>query len=207
MVKLIYIGVFRYIDSENAPIVLDSAMDVSSFGYFTRGTISQHIRFAAQLCVGRTKAGVRQTLTLKDIPYVVHVWNGLNNLSTCAVTDEDYNTRVAFSLLNKVFANYQQQQQQQQQVDWENETKNNNQESPALKALLQEFQNPAEADKIIKVQGQLEEIKDIMTQNIEQVLHRGETLDSLLDKSKILDDQAKLFYKKAKKANSCCKYF
>jgi synaptobrevin family protein YKT6 len=36
------------------------------------------------------------------------------------------------------------------------------------------------------------------------VLERGEKLDELVEKSNTLSQQSKLFYKQAKKTNSCC---
>jgi synaptobrevin family protein YKT6 len=70
-------------------------------------------------------------------------------------------------------------------------------------ALLQLYQNPSEADKLTKIQKNLDEVKDIMHKNIEEVLNRGETLDTLMDKSEDLSASSLTFYKQAKKTNSC----
>jgi synaptobrevin family protein YKT6 len=40
--------------------------------------------------------------------------------------------------------------------------------------------------------------------NLAQVLQRGEKLDDLVAKSSDLSAQSKMFYKSAKKQNSCC---
>ena len=45
-----------------------------------------------------------------------------------------------------------------------------------------------------------------MHTNIEQLMQRGETLDSLMDKSEDLNQASVQFYKQARKTNSCCKY-
>lgn len=39
---------------------------------------------------------------------------------------------------------------------------------------------------------------------IESVLERGEKLDNLVERSNALSAQSKMFYKTAKKQNSCC---
>lgn len=39
---------------------------------------------------------------------------------------------------------------------------------------------------------------------IESVLKRGENLDTLMERSETLSNQSKIFYKSAKKTNSCC---
>lgn len=49
--------------------------------------------------------------------------------------------------------------------------------------------NPA-VDKIDSVQNQLEEVKEVMVQNIEKVLERGEKIELLVDKTDRLNQQA-----------------
>ena len=75
---------------------------------------------------------------------------------------------------------------------------------PELKALMTKFQNPSEADSIMKVQKELDETKIILHKTIESVLERGEKLDNLVAQSESLSSQSKSFYKVAKKTNSCC---
>ena len=75
-----------------------------------------------------------------------------------------------------------------------------------MKTDLEKFQNPQEADKLTKIQKDLDDIKDIMHKNIDEVLKRGENLDSLMDKSNDLSATSVQFFKKAKKNNACCKY-
>lgn len=63
-----------------------------------------------------------------------------------------------------------------------------------------------QADKLLKIQKNLDDIKDIMHKNIDEVLKRGENLDSLMEKSEDLSATSVQFYKKAKSTNACCKY-
>lgn len=64
-------------------------------------------------------------------------------------------------------------------------------------------QDPAQADKLTRVQQELDKTKAIMHQTIESVLDRGEKLDDLVNKSDALSYASKQFYKQAKKTNSC----
>ena len=66
------------------------------------------------------------------------------------------------------------------------------------------YQEPTNVDKILKLEKQLTETKEILAVTIEKVLQRGEKLDELVAKSDTLSTQSKLFYKEAKKHNSCC---
>lgn len=74
----------------------------------------------------------------------------------------------------------------------------------ALDSTLAEYQDPAKVDKIMKLDKQLAETKDILYKTIDAVLARGEKLEDLVEKSDHLSQQSKLFYKQAKKTNSCC---
>eukprot|EP00890_Picochlorum_soloecismus_P005646 jgi/Picsp_1/6082/NSC_03436-R1_vamp-like protein ykt61 len=67
-------------------------------------------------------------------------------------------------------------------------------------------QDPAQADKLAKIQQDLDETKIILHKTIESVLDRGEKLDQLVDKSNDLSMASQLFYKQARKTNSCCNF-
>jgi synaptobrevin family protein YKT6 len=75
---------------------------------------------------------------------------------------------------------------------------------PALQDYLNNFQDANEASSIAKIQQELDETKIILHKAIDSVLERGEKLDDLVAKSSDLSSQSKMFYKSAKKQNSCC---
>lgn len=56
----------------------------------------------------------------------------------------------------------------------------------------------------MKVEKELNEVKNIMHQNLNDLLERGETLDALMARSKDLNAVSVDFYKKAKKSNKQC---
>jgi len=70
---------------------------------------------------------------------------------------------------------------------------------PALRRARQTFfnENPA-ADAFGKVKDQLAEVKDVMVENIERVLARGEKIELLVDKSDQLNQSARKFQKSSK---------
>lgn len=67
------------------------------------------------------------------------------------------------------------------------------------------LQDPVAADKLTKIQKDLDETKVILHQTIDSVLRRGEKLDTLVDKSADLSLASQMFYKQARKTNSCCR--
>lgn len=52
--------------------------------------------------------------------------------------------------------------------------------------------------------SQLDETKDIVIKNIDQMLERGEKLDDLVLQSEDLSFQSKAFANRAEDLNSCC---
>ena len=58
---------------------------------------------------------------------------------------------------------------------------------------------------MMKVEKELFEVKEVMHQNLNNLLKRGENLENLMEKSKDLNAVSVDFYKKAKKQNkNCC---
>eukprot|EP01024_Parvocaulis_polyphysoides_P043263 TRINITY_DN3950_c3_g1_i3.p1 TRINITY_DN3950_c3_g1~~TRINITY_DN3950_c3_g1_i3.p1 ORF type:complete len:219 (-),score=24.85 TRINITY_DN3950_c3_g1_i3:343-999(-) len=54
-------------------------------------------------------------------------------------------------------------------------------------------ENPQEISKVAKLRGKVDEVKNIMVENIEKVLERGERLELLVDKTDNLRNQAAQF--------------
>eukprot|EP00808_Paulinella_micropora_P015206 g28461.t1 len=65
---------------------------------------------------------------------------------------------------------------------------------------------PPEPDKLARVQTKVDEIKVLAHQNMEMALDRGETLESMEMKAKLLDTNAKTFRREAKavRRRMCC---
>jgi len=75
---------------------------------------------------------------------------------------------------------------------------------PQISEYLAKFQDPSAADKITKIQKDLDDTTEILHKTIDNVLERGVKLDQLVERSDDLSRQSKMFYKQAKKTNSCC---
>ena len=73
-----------------------------------------------------------------------------------------------------------------------------------LNDYLKKYQNPVEVDPLMKIQNQLDETKIILHDTMKEILKRGENLEDLVTKSGELTEHSKMFYKTAKKTNSCC---
>ncbi|XP_058085428.1 VAMP-like protein YKT61 [Magnolia sinica] len=196
--KITALLVLKCIESSGSdPIVLANASDVSQFGYFQRTGAKEFILFVGRTVAKRTPPGQRQSVQNEE--YKVHSYNR-NGLCALAFMDDHYPVRSAFSLLNKVLDEYQKNFGD----SWRTVQTDSTQPWPYLNDALTKFQDPAEADKLLKIQRDLDETKIILHKTIDSVLARGEKLDSLVEKSSDLSAASQMFYKQAKKTNQCC---
>lgn len=178
--------------------ILKAAHELSSFGYFQRGSVREFMDFTSKIIVERTAFCSRASV--KEQEYVCHVYVRRDGLAGVVIGDHEYQQRVAHTLINKILDEFQSRYSSTQ---WPF-LKESDVNFPQLVDFLQKYQNPKEADAMTKIQSELDETKIILHNTIEAVLQRGEKLDDLVDKSEGLSLQSKTFYKTAKKTNQCC---
>ncbi|SCV72688.1 BQ2448_4225 [Microbotryum intermedium] len=188
-----------------------AALNLSSFSFYQRSIISQFMDFFSRTVAERTAPGQRQSVEQESAStaYTAHAYTrASDNLAGIIITDQEYPVRVAFSLINKILDEFTTQVKKEV---WEAKARESRHagkqylvEFPQLQVYCTKYQDPKQADTIMKVQQELDETKIILHKTIESVLERGEKLDSLVDKSAALSASSKNFYKTAQKQNSCC---
>ena len=183
---------------EDSAHVLKAGHDLSSFGFFQRSSVQEFLTFTAKILAERTQVGERASV--KEGEYMCHAYVRSDSLVGICFSDQEYPNRVAHTLLAKILEDFTAQVPRSQ---WP-EGKEVEGYSGPLEVHLKKYQNPAEADPMMKVQTELDETKIILHNTIEQVLNRGEKLDDLVFKSEGLSMQSKTFYKTARKTNACC---
>eukprot|EP00252_Welwitschia_mirabilis_P002188 TRINITY_DN12090_c0_g1_i2.p1 TRINITY_DN12090_c0_g1~~TRINITY_DN12090_c0_g1_i2.p1 ORF type:complete len:233 (-),score=35.72 TRINITY_DN12090_c0_g1_i2:312-1010(-) len=214
-------------NSDVEPLILTSATDLGQFGYFQRTSAKEFIMFVGRTIAKRTPPGQRQSVQQDE--YKVHCYNK-NGLCVVAFMDHHYPVRSAFSLINKSIVAFGEKYYYacpcahvygfwiiadirlliiEEYVktfgeSWRTVQSDSSQSWPYLNEALTKFQDPAEADKLLKIQKDLDETKIILHKTIDSVLARGEKLDSLVEKSTDLSMASQMFYKQAKKTNQCC---
>lgn len=124
----------------------------------------------------------------------------MDGLGCIVVADKAYNARVAITLAKEMVNGFK----TVHGASWRGAKEDCSCKYPKLEEALRDYQDPTQVDKIMKLDKQLAETKDILHKTIDKVLERGERLDDLVDRSAALSSQSKLFYKQAKKTNSCC---
>ncbi|KAJ2156599.1 palmitoyltransferase [Coemansia sp. RSA 552] len=198
--KVFQVAVIRPRERETGQpgtLVLASASQLDSFSFFNRGGAEEFMRFFSTTIAERTEVGQRQGISEGE--YMGYVYRSQPLLSTVVITDKEYPEMVAMELATKLAREFE---QQHSAAAIERATGGVG--FPAVQEYLAKYQDPQQANTILKVQKELDETKQVLHKTIEGVLERGEKLDTLVDRSTELSNQSKMFYKTAKKTNSCC---
>ncbi|XP_063385155.1 synaptobrevin homolog YKT6 [Cydia fagiglandana] len=184
----------------NNATILKDAYDLSSFSYFQKGSVQEFMSFVSKTMVERTQPAARQSV--KEGEYMLQVYVRADNLAGVLISDHEYPSRVAHTLITKILDEFTARVPANTWPTANNTTV----DFPVLPQYLVKYQNPREADALTKIQEDLDETKIILHDTIKAVLERGEKLDDLVAKSDSLSYHSKAFYKTARKTNSCCNF-
>lgn len=195
--KVVDITILRSIP-DGDPIPMCSATDLTAYGYFQRQGVKEMITFFTKTFTKRTQPGQRQSITHEA--YVVHCYVRSDGLAGTVTTDLEYPSRVAFVLLTQLLDEFTSTLGNA----WQGTTVPDSVSFPVIEEYLVKYQDPGAADKVTKIQQDLEDTTNVLHKTIDSVLERGVKLDNLVERSDDLSRQSKMFYKQAKKTNSCC---
>jgi len=194
--KILYIGILR---NETRPAVeLCCEKELSSFSRFTRDSYGEFMTLFSKTVAERTRPGQRQDIEEKS--YTFHAYARTEGVAGIIISDADYPALVAHQLLSKILDEFLAKHPRTSFIG----VADPNLPYPQLKEYMVKYQDPSQADSIMKIQKELDETKIVLHKTIESVLERGEKIDSLVAKSDGLSAQSKMFYGQAKKQNSCC---
>jgi len=197
--KLYYIGIIK---NESKPSVeLCAEKDLSAYSRFTKNNYGEFMTLFSKTVAERTRPGQRQDVEEQD--YTFHAYGRTEGVAGIIMSDRSYPALVAHQLLSKIVDEFLAKHPRSTWASG-NSTPNLPLAFPELPGYLQKYQDPQQADSIMKIQKELDETKIVLHKTIESVLQRGEKIDDLVAKSDGLSAQSKMFYTQAKKQNSCC---
>ncbi|KAI4156556.1 MAG: hypothetical protein LQ340_000164 [Diploschistes diacapsis] len=216
--KLFYIGIIK---NESKPAVeLAVEKDLSSYSRFTRNnslssplqnphlllhptipsstnlpplppySYAEFMTLFSKTVAERTRPGQRQDIEEQD--YTFHAYARSEGICGLIISDKDYPALVAHQLLSKIVDEFLSQHPQASFAA--PSTQANSLSFPALKEYLAKYQDPGQADSIMKIQRELDETKIVLHKTIESVLERGESINMLVEKSNDLSSQSRMFY-------------
>ncbi|XP_026464621.1 synaptobrevin homolog YKT6-like [Ctenocephalides felis] len=160
MVKL-YSASILYKGSTSVSL-LKSVYELQSFSFFQRGSVQEFLGFVSQTIVERTQAAARQSV--KENEYTCHVYVRGDGLAGVVVSDHEYPSRVAHTMITKILDEFAGKISPE---SW--------QKGPeacsiypvnVLAAHLTHWQNPKEADAMTRIQEDLDETKIILQQGV-----------------------------------------
>ncbi|KZZ90430.1 Longin [Moelleriella libera RCEF 2490] len=187
IMKLHYIGIIRNEEKPAHEIVAEK--ELSAYSRFTRNNYGEFMTLFAKTVAERTKPGQRQDVEEQD--YTFHAYGRTEGVCGIIISDHQYPALVAHQLLSKVVDEFL---SKHPRSSWQRGTP----QLPMteLKDYIIKYQDPQQADSIMKIQKELDETKIVLHKTIESVLQRGEKIDDLVAKSDGLSSQSKMFYRK-----------
>lgn len=128
--------------------------------------------------------------------YDKHIFHFIvdNGMTFLCMADEAMKRRIAFSFLEDIKSSWREKYASVEQTALPFSM--NESFSPLLKLRIDQYSAAIPStDSIGRVQAQLDNVKDVMVENIDRVLQRGEKIELLVDKSEQLNTQARKFEK------------
>ena len=134
-----------------------------------------------------------------DTDNTFHAYGRTEGVCGIIISDHEYPALVAHQLLSKVVDEFL---ARHPRSAWA--TGAPTLPFPELKEYLTKYQDPQQADSIMKIQKELDETKIVLHKTIESVLQRGEKIDDLVAKSDGLSAQSKMFYSESLPVSPRC---
>eukprot|EP01119_Soliformovum_irregulare_P025412 TRINITY_DN9403_c0_g1_i1.p1 TRINITY_DN9403_c0_g1~~TRINITY_DN9403_c0_g1_i1.p1 ORF type:complete len:212 (-),score=40.18 TRINITY_DN9403_c0_g1_i1:17-652(-) len=190
--------------SGDRPVVVHSCTHLHYFGFLTRKAIGQFLTFASREIVGRTeklqRSAIKYTVEGTDVETVCYTYIDTDGVGCAVIAGGKYNLRVAASLTNILI--------EAARSDTHDRilsvTEDTNLAMPEVDKQFERYNDPKEADTILKITADLEVIKGMVIQNINQLLVNGEKLEDLVQRSTDLSKQSKLMFDQSKGMNKWC---
>lgn len=176
-------------------IVLDTGYIFDDVSFWNRSAMREATTFFSRTMCTRIDVGITNVECSGRVCYCLRKANGLCVL---AIAEPSYVPRVARRFLTIVADQYE-----RDQPGWMAETVCA--DNPrglgfvgGLEPMLRTYSKPEEVDKIARTQTALNETREVLVKTMELLLTRGETLESLSQKSQDLSKTSKVFFTKAK---------
>ena len=199
--KILSIHIFSLYQEK--PIILSSVFSLSFVSIFQRGTLKEFLNFHSRLVIERVPKDTNAEVQLeKGICFAI---SNSDNIGVTMICDEEYPKRVAIEFLLKILDNFK-TFIKENKINLNLYTVDTDVKYDYIKNEIEDWQDPSKKDKIMQLQDELNDVYDIMRQNLNELLKRGENLESLIIKSEELSKTSKSFYVNAKKTNRCCNF-
>lgn len=203
--KLFGIYVFNATQAE-APVVVAKAVELSSFGYFQRGSAEEIMNFVARSVAKKTRAAPQSVEHLDYVAYAATApAEGGALLCAAVLSDKEYPPRVAQHVVALALRAFLDESKSDSgATDWRTVAADSPRFDAQFSALLAKAQTPEAVDDIEHIRKDLDATQETLHKTIKDLLVRGEKLDDLADQSDDLGMFSREFLKKSESMNQCC---
>lgn len=175
--------------------VLSTITHLNDFYFWERPKIAEIIDHTSRYVTAKTDCGSMKAFLYEGYLCSIYITN--DGLSGVLLSDETYPSRVASeSLYNYV------QQFMEHNSNWKHITGDTN--LNFVPEYLEQIQKPEEVDKLMKIQRDLDQTRQLMISNVEELINRGDRLDELEERTEKLLIEGRKFKKGAQDFNRWC---
>jgi len=196
-----------YARAPEKAFVLATMEDLSGFNWLYRRSAGEFVRFGCRAVAGRTQPGECESiLPDEDNAQLQYVCHGHAEASgafvATMVTDPKYPAKIVYRLLAQLLGRFAEMYGGKLRGS-PPPTKDLSLDFPPLAEFLAKYQKPEDADKAFAIMKEIDETKEVMYKTIDQVLRRGESIESIMAKSEDLSSSSMKFYETSKKTRCC----
>jgi synaptobrevin family protein YKT6 len=170
--------------------VIDSALDFTDIGFFYRRSAIEVCNIVAERLASAPTP--ERLVSASEQNLMFHKMRA-GDIVALVVATQDYPSRVAFVILREIMHEFERCGGALP-----------NGQSSVIRHGITQYQQPGNADKLTRIQENLEETREIMVQNLQKAIARGESLDRMLEKAENISAQARAFGRESGKLNTCC---
>ncbi|OMJ86971.1 hypothetical protein SteCoe_11365 [Stentor coeruleus] len=163
-------------------------------------TIEETCRFLGKTLTVYCQPGSRTTAEHEGM--LINVMRRTDDLACVVFTDMDYPKRISYALCVRAAEHFEAKYSSR----WRNAAKDSDVGFKELKNIVKEFENPSNHDAVARAIEATTSATEVVTQTLNKIIIRGETLQDIVEKSEELSLRAKIFYKETKK-KKCCVIF
>lgn len=172
---------------QNDNFVIDSHFELGFVGFFSRNDIKNLLLFFCKEISKKIKTNDAFHVVFDDKTNSYGCFKKFLDYTYCVLYDNEY----PLQIIKKILFLYREKK---------------------LKSsyILKNYNDPNNVDDLKQfrdIQQKLNDTKQILYNTIEEVLDRGEKLETLVEKSTELSKSSKDFFDKSKKMNNCCGIF
>ena len=105
--RLVALHIYKW-KEEDAKLFC-TEMNLQDLWFYQRGIAKELINFNSRTIAGRIPKGNKASINLENNVCKCHCWVTIDGIAATAITDNEYEERAAYTLLNKLIMDFREQ--------------------------------------------------------------------------------------------------